>query len=112
MKGTPMDSTDRLMVLRILDANMNRAREALRVLEEHCRFVLDDTSLCEETKAIRHEVSRLLGDGGSTYEDGLVARDIVGDVGKEVESGQEYVRENASSVAVAAARRASEAIRA
>ena len=29
-------------VLRLLDANANRAREALRVVEDYARFVLDD----------------------------------------------------------------------
>ncbi len=32
-------------VLRLLDANANRAREALRVLEDYARFVLDDGGL-------------------------------------------------------------------
>ncbi|MCP4640146.1 MAG: hypothetical protein GY851_06930, partial [bacterium] len=30
---------------RIIDANLNRAREALRVIEEFARFVLDDANL-------------------------------------------------------------------
>jgi len=34
-----------LAVLRILDANFNRAREALRVVEDYARFVLDDGHL-------------------------------------------------------------------
>ena len=29
-------------LLRLLDANANRAREALRVLEDYTRFVLND----------------------------------------------------------------------
>src|SRR4051794_4807942 len=32
-------------VLRLLDANANRAREALRVVEDYARFVLDDGDL-------------------------------------------------------------------
>ena len=32
-------------LLRLLDANANRAREALRVLEDYARFVLDDADL-------------------------------------------------------------------
>src|SRR5436190_2119069 len=32
-------------LLRLLDANANRAREALRVLEDYARFVLDDPSI-------------------------------------------------------------------
>ncbi len=38
----PMDETN---LARILDASANRAREALRVLEDYCRFVLNDAVL-------------------------------------------------------------------
>ena len=34
--------------LRIIDANLNRAREALRVLEEYARFGLDDAGLSSD----------------------------------------------------------------
>ena len=39
-------------VLRLLDANANRAREALRTLEDYCRFILDNHQLCGELKKI------------------------------------------------------------
>ncbi|MFN9975138.1 MAG: hypothetical protein ACK58T_35130, partial [Phycisphaerae bacterium] len=41
-------------VWRILDAALNRAREGLRVLEDHARFISDDRSLSGSLKAIRH----------------------------------------------------------
>ncbi len=34
-----------MSVLRIIDANANRAREALRVMEEAARFLLNDEEL-------------------------------------------------------------------
>ncbi len=43
-------------VLRILDANLNRAREALRVVEDYARFVLNDDALCGELKQLRHDL--------------------------------------------------------
>ena len=39
---------------RILDASANRAREALRVMEDAARFLLDDRSLTEQLKVLRH----------------------------------------------------------
>src|SRR3954447_14256671 len=42
-------------VLRILDANSNRAREALRVMEDSARFVLDDPPTCATLKQLRHD---------------------------------------------------------
>ncbi|MFH5804188.1 hypothetical protein ACG2DA_09050, partial [Alienimonas sp. DA493] len=49
--------------LRLLDAAENRAREGLRVLEDHARFVLDDAGLTGELKAIRHALAAALPAG-------------------------------------------------
>ncbi len=53
-------------ILRILDANFNRAREALRVMEEYARFVLDDASLTEAMKCARHELVEAVRGIGET----------------------------------------------
>src|SRR5205085_2899263 len=45
----PDRSTD-IASARVLDANFNRCREALRVLEDYCRFVLDDRFLTGQVK--------------------------------------------------------------
>ncbi len=42
--------------MRILDANANRACEALRVAEDYARFALDWAALTVELKGLRHEV--------------------------------------------------------
>jgi len=44
-------------LLRLLDANANRAREALRVLEDYARFVLNDPALSADLKSIRHTLA-------------------------------------------------------
>ena len=36
------EPTEHADAARVIDANLNRAREALRVLDDYCRFVLDD----------------------------------------------------------------------
>ena len=41
-------------VLRVLDVNLNRAREGLRVLEDTARLVWEDKNLFEELRAVRH----------------------------------------------------------
>lgn len=38
---------------RIIDANFNRAKEALRVIEDICRFILNDGNLTKELKVLR-----------------------------------------------------------
>ena len=45
---------------RILDACANRAREGLRIVEDYCRFVLDDAFLCGELKQLRHDLTAAL----------------------------------------------------
>ena len=46
-------------VYRVIDANLNRLREALRVVEEHARFVLEHEQTAAVLKALRHEVRHI-----------------------------------------------------
>ena len=50
------------VALRIIDANLNRAREALRVMEEYARFGLEDPSLSAAIKETRHELAQCAKD--------------------------------------------------
>ncbi|MEL6816679.1 MAG: thiamine phosphate synthase [Cyanobacteria bacterium J06598_3] len=45
-------------LLRILDANLDRAREGMRILEEWCRFGLNNESATEQFKHLRQSVAR------------------------------------------------------
>ena len=67
---------------RILDAAANRAREALRVLEDYTRFVLNDALLTGRLKQLRHELAAAL----DQLPPGLLlaARDTTHDVGTEI----------------------------
>lgn len=96
-------------VARILDANANRAREAFRVLEEFARFSLDDRWLSSRIKSLRHELAQSLADfdGGQL----IRARNIASDVGRSIETETEYARGSVGDVAIAAAKRAAEALR-
>jgi thiamine-phosphate pyrophosphorylase len=64
---------------RITDANFNRAREAIRVVEEFCRFALNSAPLSERAKQLRHELCAAVDklDAGRV----LASRDTLGDVG-------------------------------
>jgi thiamine-phosphate pyrophosphorylase len=42
---------------RILDANLDRSREGLRVIEEWCRFGLNSVALTEQCKQLRQELA-------------------------------------------------------
>ncbi|PPD58863.1 thiamine phosphate synthase [Dehalogenimonas etheniformans] len=72
--------------LRIIDANLDRATEGLRVLEDIARFVLDDASLSGKLKTLRHSIHQAFAD---IAKDIISARDSVGDVGRSVEHQKE-----------------------
>ncbi|MCG3126869.1 MAG: Thiamine-phosphate synthase [Phycisphaerae bacterium] len=97
-------------ILRILDVNLNRLREALRVLEDHARFACDDAAAAGGVKALRHALNELRAQlGGPAL---LAARGIESDVGRELKTAAELSRESADDVAAAAFARAAEAARA
>ena len=95
------------MPLRIIDANLNRAREAARVLEDAARFAIDDAGLTESLKGLRHELT-----AASALLPPLdAARDTPGDVGTGLWGAGERARASMHAVATAAARRLGEALR-
>jgi thiamine-phosphate pyrophosphorylase len=98
------------LILRMMDANANRAREALRVLEDVARFALDDAGLAGELKGMRHELAGALA--ALPMGEAMLARDTEGDVGTAIKTGAEFVRPTLGAVATAAGKRLSEALRA
>ena len=95
-------------VLRLIDANANRAREALRVLEDYARFVLDAKGLSGDLKALRHDLRAALA---SVLPEAILHRDTPGDVGTTTKTVTELVRADLGDVVVAAGKRLGEALR-
>ncbi|MDK1032146.1 MAG: thiamine phosphate synthase, partial [Planctomycetia bacterium] len=104
-----MNAAEKHAILRILDANFNRAREALRVVEEAARFHLDEPYLVERIKNLRH---RLTG-GMAPFppEELLSARDTAGDVGTGITADAETRRTGIGDILRSAFGRLSEALR-
>lgn len=96
-------------ILRLLDANANRAREALRVLEDFARFVLDDRDTSAALKSIRHEMATLLA---ALLPEAILHRDTPNDVGRASKTGAEFHRQDIGDVVTAAGKRLGEALRA
>ena len=94
---------------RILDANANRAREALRVLEDYARFVLNDAFLSEKLKELRHDFAQALRLLPMAML--LDARDTQHDVGAAISTDQEWQRPDLRAVVQANAKRLQEALR-
>jgi thiamine-phosphate pyrophosphorylase len=95
-------------VLRIVDANLNRAREALRVVEDYARFVLDDGNLCGKLKDLRHELAAATA---AWADRAMLMRDTPGDVGTANSTPAEFERPGLAAVVTAAGKRLGEALR-
>jgi len=73
---------------RIIDANLNRATEAARVLEEIARFLLDDKDLSEKLKNVRHKLNSMQDED---YENYLHSRDTENDIGVDIANSTERI---------------------
>ncbi|TWT40995.1 Thiamine-phosphate synthase [Phycisphaerae bacterium RAS1] len=94
---------------RIVDVNFNRTREALRVLEDYARFVLDDRTIAATVKQARHDLAAAVAAAGP--EQLLAARDIAGDVGRASKTPTELSRPDAQAVLRSAFGRLTESAR-
>jgi thiamine-phosphate pyrophosphorylase len=95
-------------VYRIIDSNLNRLSEGLRVLEELARMVLDDAGLTGQLKTLRHDLVR--ADTALNLEL-LQARNSAEDVGTDLDVAGEHKQKELSLIAVANARRVQESLR-
>jgi thiamine-phosphate pyrophosphorylase len=96
-------------ILRVIDANANRSREALRVLEDYARFIFNDDKISGELKNLRHEMAEVLR---PILPQAIVYRDTPGDVGTNLTAPGEQSRNDVADVVIAAGKRAGEAFRA
>ncbi|MEN9216847.1 MAG: thiamine phosphate synthase [Gloeomargarita sp. HHBFW_bins_162] len=96
---------DLLKIYRILDANLDRAREGLRVIEEWCRLGLNQSQTAEWCKNYRQELARW------HRPEFREARNTQEDVGTALTHSQEIQRENMISLLQANFCRIQEALR-
>jgi len=90
--------------LRLLDANLNRLVEGIRVVEDVFRYILDDKTTALNLKSLRHK-ARL-----DIYTKLISSRDIKNDVlKKSIKSEQN--REDLKSILIANFKRAQESSR-
>ena len=94
--------------LRIIDANLNRIGEGLRLLEDTARLLLNDASLTQQLKTMRHEL--VTGDP-SFNQQLLQARDAEGDVGINIEAPEPEKPRELPLMVVANSRRVQESLR-
>jgi len=90
--------------LRILDANLNRLREGIRVVEDICRYYKNSKELSLKLKNLRH-LCRL-----NNYHELLTCRDILNDPLKET-TKSEKSRDSLESIIISNIKRAQESSR-
>jgi len=96
-------------VYRIVDANFNRSREAIRVIEDYCRFALNSSWLSLRAKELRHKLTRAVGrlDSGRL----LTSRDTPHDVGCGGKVESQHIRSDLEECFAAGCKRLTEALR-
>jgi thiamine-phosphate pyrophosphorylase len=92
-------------ICRILDANLDRAREGLRIIEEWCRFGLNSAQMSGECKQMRQELASWHS------EDLRASRDTPGDPGTELTHPREEERSSIQQLLQANLCRVEEALR-
>ncbi len=103
---------DTAAILRMIDANLNRTREGIRVIEDCARFVLDDTQIAQSCKTIRHQLRSAIESLHLEPDALITSRDTVGDVGTHITAAGESDRSlGMPDLVSAAAKRATEALR-
>lgn len=92
-------------VFRILDANLNRCREGLRVLEDTARFIHGDSQFFRALRRERHKLDILTR---RLYPDMVASRDSQEDEGRNIREGG---RPDAAAIVSANFRRCEESLR-
>jgi len=93
---------------RIIDANLNRAKEGLRVCEDVARYGWNQKALTKSLKDMRHELTEVaLALGMVKILDG---RDVQADVGRPT-TGSELKRKDVAAVFMANMQRVKESLR-
>ncbi len=95
-----------MRILRIIDANINRASEGIRVIEDIFRFFYNNKNISEKLKKIRHDIRV------KTKKFNLIDyRDSINDLGKETFLKEEVLRDDIEDVIKANIKRVEESFR-
>jgi thiamine-phosphate pyrophosphorylase len=100
-EGAPVDAG----IVRVLDVNLNRAREGLRVLEDTARLVWEEPGLFKKLRGFRHRLDKITR---AAYPRLVSARESAGDMGRKI---PETRRRSWEGLVAANFRRCQEALR-
>ena len=95
-------------ILRVVDANINRAKEGLRVVEDIFRFVLISDYQRKKVRSIRHNLDKILKE--KIVKQAITTRDSIKDSGKATDP-LELRRKDCFDIIYANLQRAKESMR-
>ncbi|MEI7640504.1 MAG: thiamine-phosphate pyrophosphorylase [bacterium] len=98
-------------ILRVIDANANRAKEGLRVVEDIARFVLSNKKISTTLKKMRHAISAGVLVLSPDYSALLSSRDSEKDVLRGSKNKTEFTRTGLTPLFISNLKRAQEALR-
>lgn len=94
-----------------MDANINRLREGLRVLEDTFRFINNDQKITLSLKDARHTLKKLIDQLPEGEKALLKARDSINDVGAQLNTDSEMSRQKFVEIIAANFKRTQESAR-
>lgn len=95
-------------ILRVIDANYNRCKEGLRVIEDAFRFVFEDDRLRRQSRRLRHALDDLVKQ--KTLRDAIALRESRRDLGRKTD-GLEIKRKDCREILYANLTRVKESLR-
>ncbi|MCX7698729.1 MAG: thiamine-phosphate pyrophosphorylase [Candidatus Goldbacteria bacterium] len=98
-------------ILSIIDANINRTKEGLRVIEDIIRFVYKNKKILSKIKNIRHSIDNIMYDLTPEYKKLLYNRNSLSDTGRKIKNKEEFKRENLLDILIANFKRTEESLR-
>lgn len=95
---------------KIIDVNLNRINESLRVLEDVARFVYNNKKIVEKLKKIRHKIKSEIKKN-NFYHFLIEARNVKEDKCKFINPDEEFKRNSIEDVVIANIKRIEESCR-
>jgi len=96
-------------IYRVIDANFNRVKEGLRVIEEYFRFIIENPEVTKNIKQIRHELSQIVDE--KMLKECVRQRDVENDFISKEFIETEIFRKDAKAVVCANFQRVKEGLR-
>jgi hypothetical protein len=95
----------------LIDANVNRAKEGLRVVEDVARFIQSNGKTSSRLKSIRHDIDTAVKLISTGHAELLKNRHSAFDVGRSSKNKSELKRKNTFDIMISNFKRAEESFR-